>query len=96
MTNEEMLNIFIGGYFGIAEMDEYALKVYVLKEIESYIKAHLIIDFDDEEHVEMIKKLPLKRKLQDSLLVVRKLDLPLELELAIKKRLKQIGTKIEL
>ena len=36
----DLLDVYkylIGGYYGVSLIDEYELKVYVLKEIENYI-----------------------------------------------------------
>ena len=33
-TLKDQFNYLVGGYFGIREMDEYELKVYILKEVE--------------------------------------------------------------
>ena len=35
---KDQFKYLVGGYFGIREMDEYELKVYILKEVEEYIK----------------------------------------------------------
>ena len=95
MTLEDEYKILIGGYFGVQEMDEYGLKVYVLKDIEDYtrkfIKNNPLVNYDYLGLAEDIKNnLPLKRKLQDSLLVLRKIKGPLELELMIKERLSEM------
>ena len=37
-TLKDQFNYLVGGYFGIREMDEYELKVYILKEVEEYIR----------------------------------------------------------
>ena len=34
----EQFKILVSGYYGITEMDEYDLKVYLLKDIENYIR----------------------------------------------------------
>jgi hypothetical protein len=31
----------VGGYYGVMSMDEYDLKVYILKDIEEYIKTFI-------------------------------------------------------
>lgn len=89
------LKYLISGYFGIREMDEYDLKVYVLEQIRDYIN-HFIennpmknVDYrelaqDIQDHISV------KTKLQDSLLVLNKIDAPIELILMIKKRIKQM------
>ena len=37
MNLEDEFNYLVGGYFGVREMDNYDLKVYVLEDIENYI-----------------------------------------------------------
>lgn len=76
-------------------MDEYPLKEYVLLDIENYIKESLQenpIDLKTiEQEIEWINtKLSLKQKLQDSLLTLRKIKAPLELELTIKHRIEEL------
>ncbi len=95
MTSLDEFKTLVGGYFGIQEMDSYLLKEYVLRDIEVYIKnfiaehnldvAGLQIEVD-----KISKELDLKRKLQDSLLVLHKINGPFELELMIKLRLQEI------
>lgn len=83
----------VGGYYGIQEMDEYDLKVYLLKEIENYIRNFIqenkILDFDYKKEAELVKDTyPLITKLQDSLLILPRIDAPLEIILLVKKRIK--------
>ncbi len=99
MTNEDEFKILVGGYYGVQEMDTYDLKVYVMKTIEEYIQKFIsenpIFDFDYQVVAEQLKSLPLKRKLQDSLLVLRKIDVPLELELMVKEKLRELKNECE-
>ena len=39
MELENQFRYLVGGYYGVGLMDEYPLKVYMMKEIEEYIKA---------------------------------------------------------
>ena len=92
----DQYNYLVGAYYGVIEMDEYPLKVYILKNIENYIKdfviANPIKDFNYRDKArEIEEKMPLKTKLQDALLVLNKIDGPLELILMIKKRIKDIN-----
>lgn len=87
--------ILVGGYFGVMEMDEYVLKEYVLHDIEVYIKEFVSKEYyPDINYQELADKLKdtlsLKRKLQDSLLTLRKINGPFELEYMIKLRLEEI------
>ncbi len=84
-----------GGYYGIENMDEYELKVYILKEIEDYIVNFIAVNNMNIKNykAEMRKiddELTLKTKLQDALLVLPKIDAPMELTLLVKKKLKEI------
>ena len=83
----------VGGYYGAMSMDEYDLKVYILKDIEEYIKTFIennkVDNFDYKKAaLEINDTVSLKTKLQDSLLVLYKIDAPMELIFMIKKKLK--------
>lgn len=85
----------VGAYYGIAEMDNYELKEYVLKDIENYIKDFLKenkeenIDYNEEAR-SVENELSLKTKLQDSLLVLPKVNASMELILLVKSKLKEL------
>ena len=92
---EEEFRYWIGGYYGVLEMDEYELKVDILKEIEMAIRNLIsedpIPNFDYKKEAELVlKERPLKVKLQDSLLILHKIDAPMELIWLIKDRLKTL------
>ena len=96
MDLKDTYKYLVGGYYGILEMDEYGTKEFVLKDIENYIKEFItdnpIPNFDYEKEARKIEKeLSLKTKLQDSLLVLPKVNAPLELVLLVKKRIKDIA-----
>jgi len=98
MSLEDQYKYLVGAYYGVMEMDEYDLKVYILKDIENYIKDFLAVspipNFNYREYAEMIdQKMPLKTKLQDALLVLNKIDGPLDLILMIKRRIKDLNDK---
>ena len=38
MDLKDQYKYFVSAYYGIREMDEYDLKVYVLKDVENFIK----------------------------------------------------------
>ncbi len=84
----------VGGYYGIENMDEYPLKEYILKDIENYILNFIEVNNMDIDYLEEKEKinyeLSLKTKLQDSLLVLPKIDAPMELVLLVKKRIKNL------
>lgn len=94
MTLEEEFKLLVSGYYGISEMDEYSSKVYVLKDIENYIKEFVeeypLPNYDYRKIAEEIEKIPLKTKLQDSLLVLHKIKGPLELTLLVRNRLNEM------
>lgn len=85
----------VGAYYGISEMDNYDLKEYILKDIESYIRSFVkdnyLSDINYEEITRSVEdELSLKTKLQDSLLVLPKVNAPMEIILLVKERLKKI------
>ena len=95
MDIKDTYKYLVGAYYGIQEMDNYSLKEYVLQDIQEYInnfiKENPIPNYDYEKERELInKELSLKTKLQDSLLVLPKVNASTELILLVKKRLKEI------
>ena len=95
MDLKDQYKYFVSAYYGVREMDEYDLKVYVLKDIENYIKDFIEVNPIDNynyrrEAEEIEKNVSLKTKLQDSLLVLNKINGPIELILLIKKRIKKL------
>ena len=94
MTIEDEYKLYLGAYYGVQAMDSYELKVYILKEIEDFIKNFLKnnkIDNIEEVKAYVKDNIPLKTKLQDSLILLNKLNAPMELILLIKKRLKELN-----
>ena len=94
MTLEETYRTLYSGYLGVADMDDYASKEYILKDIDDYIKNfidsyHLCLDFDIINSE--LEKLDLIRKLQDAIIVLNLIDGPLELKLLIRLKLKELG-----
>lgn len=95
MDLKDTYKYLVGAYYGISEMDEYELKEYVLKDIEEYIKSFIhdnpIKNFDYRSEAEIVKEeKSLKTKLQDSLVVLPKVNATTELILLVKARLKKI------
>lgn len=95
MDLKDEFKYLVGGYFGIREMDNYDLKVYVLKDIEDYIRDYIKINpidnFNYKKEAEKIcDEMSLKTKLQDSLLVLNKIDAPMELVFLVKSRLEEM------
>ncbi len=97
MSNKDTYRYLIGAYFGISEMDEYRTKEYVLKEIRDYINNFInnnIIDFDiEKEKDDVDKNVSLDVKLHDALLVLPKINAPIDLVLLVKSRIKEINDK---
>ena len=97
----ELENVFrylVGGYFGVSLVDEYPLKEYVLKDIETYIKDFInenpIDNFNYKEEAMKVKDNVSDRvKLQDALLVLNKINGSMDLVFLIKKRLKKYEEK---
>ena len=90
----DQFKTYVGAYYGVNSMDEYDLKVYVLKEIEQDIKDFILVnDLDKNECLllakEVEEKVPLKTKLQDSLLILYKMNASMELIFMIKNKLKK-------
>lgn len=94
ITKIEELRLYLGAYYGVVEMDEYITKIYILKEIEDYIKDFVktsdFRDIDYGKECQIVENLPLKRKLQDSLYLLNKINGPMDLVLLIKEKLKNI------
>ncbi len=95
MDLKDTYKYLVGAYYGITEMDNYDLKEYVLKDIENYIKDFIkqnpIKDFNYRQEATLINdELSLKTKLQDSLIVLPKVNASMELILLVKARLKEI------
>ena len=95
MNIDDTFRYMIGAYYGIAELDEYDLKEYILKDIEEYIvefiKQNPIKDFNYKEEAMMAERdRSLKTKLQDSLVLLPKINASTELILIVKARLKRI------
>ena len=95
MKLEDQFKCFVGGYFGIRDIDEYDLKVYLLKEIEEYIKSFIEVNPINnynykEEALKIEKEMSEITKLQDALIVLYKINAPVEVVLLVKKKLKYL------
>ena len=98
MDLKDQFKYLVGGYYGITYMDNYSLKEYVLKDIENYIKTFIEINpIDDFNYKEEAKKyeeeLSEITKLQDSLIVLNKINALMDLVLLVKERLKRLNKK---
>ncbi len=96
MNLEDQFRLYVGAYYGISEMDEYDLKVYILKDIENiirdFVKTYPLTSFSYQKEALKLEKLSLKRKLQDSLIVLNQMNAPLELVLLVRARLKELAS----
>ena len=98
MELENQFRYLVGGYYGVAIVDEYPLKEFILKDIKEYIETFVEINpipnFDYKKEANLVKEEVSDRtKLQDALLVLNKINGPMDLVFLIKKRLKQMEKK---
>ena len=94
MELEDQFRYLVGGYYGVNLMDEYPLKEYVLKDIETYIKDFVKVNPIDnfnylEEHLKVKESVSDRVKLQDALLVLNIIKGPMDLVFLIKEKLKK-------
>lgn len=98
---EELRNQFkylVGAYYGIQSMDNYDLKPYILKDIENYIRDFIEINPIEnfnykEQALKYNDELSLITKLQDSLIVLNKINAPMEIIFLVKNKLKELNHK---
>ena len=95
MDLKDQFRYLVGGYFGVTYMDEYPLKEFVLKDIENYIRDFIEInpidDFDYILESEKVKdEVSVLVKLQDSLLVLNKINADMDLVLLVKRKIKSM------
>ena len=83
MELENQYKLLVLGYYGMMYLDDYDLKVYILKDIEEYIKDYkeMALKYKSESSK--------KTKLQDTLIVLHKIKAPMEVILLVKKHLKE-------
>ena len=98
MDLKDQFKYLVGGYYGVTYMDEYPLKEYVLIDIKNYIEDFVrenpIPNFDYKKEAEKYEKeLSKITKLQDSLLVLHKMNASMELILMVKKKIKELQDK---
>ena len=95
MSIIDQYKCLVEAYYGILEMDEYDLKIYVLKELENLIRDFVYeykeSNFDYKKEAEYIKdNINLITKLQSSLIVLNKMNASMELILLIKSKIKKL------
>lgn len=98
MELENQFRYLVGGYYGVSLMDEYPLKEFIMEDIKNYIINFIEINpingFDYKKEADDIKdNVSEKVKLQDALLVLNKINAPMDLVFLIKKRLKKFDRK---
>lgn len=98
MSLEDQFKLLVGGYYGVSLIDEYGLKEYILEDIKNYIRDFIEINpIDDfnykEEGIKLRKSLSTKTMLQDALIVVNKINGPIDLVFLIKDKLKKYSKK---
>ncbi len=94
MELENQFRYLVGGYYGVSLMDEYSLKEFVMDDIKKYIidfiEVNPIDGYDYKKEANDVKdNVSEKVKLQDALLVLNKINGPMDLVFMIKKRLKK-------
>lgn len=95
MNFEDEFKCLVGAYYGISNMDEYILKEYIMHDIEEYIKnfieEHHVDNFNYREYSDKIEKeVSLKRKLQDALIILPRVDAPRELIYMVNLKIKDL------
>lgn len=95
MSLEDQYRTLVGAYFGVREMDEDELHIFILKDIENYIKEFIeltpIPNFDYQKEAEIVNtNISLKRKLQDALRILPSVDAPLEFILMVQKKIRML------
>lgn len=94
MKYDDNFKYMVGGYFGIKTMDEFQSKLYILKEVEDYIKKYVSMSNKDVDYKSIAKEIErsetLKEKLLDSLILLNDMKGPIELIILIKQKIKEI------
>ena len=97
-SSEEEQNRYktiIGAYYGVMLMDEYPLKAYVLKNLET-LEEHYLQDknIPSDELKSFVKnKVSTKVKLQDALYILNELDEDKELLHMIKRKIRELESE---
>ena len=97
-SSEEEQNRYktiIGAYYGVMLMDEYSLKAYVLKNLET-LAEHCLQDKNipsDELKAFVKNNVSTKVKLQDALYILNELDEDKELLHMIKRKIRELESE---
>lgn len=97
-SSEEEQNRYktiIGAYYGVMLMDEYPLKAYVLKNLETLEEDYLQDkNIPSDELKSFVKnKVSTKVKLQDALYILNELDEDKELLHMIKRKIRELESE---
>lgn len=94
MKYDDRFKYLVSGYYGIKAMDEYSSKLYILKDVENYIKRYVELSDPLVNYKKIAEEIKnnssLKEKLQDSLILLHDINGPMELVIMIKQRIKEI------
>lgn len=98
MELENQFRYLVGGYYGVSLVDEYPLKEYIMNDIRNYINdfinTNTIENFDyRKEELDVKDNVSERVKLQDALIVLNKINGPMDLVFLIKERLKKNNKK---
>lgn len=92
MNTYNELKMLYGAYLGVSSMDNYKTKEYVVKNIEDEINKFIDKNnmYYHDEVLAEAKKQSLITDLQDSLIVLKRLNESLELSLLIKEKIRYL------
>ena len=92
MNTYNELKMMYGAYLGISELDEYKTKEYVLNDLESLINEYIAKNniYYHDEVFEEARKQSLITDLQDSLIVVKRMNVSMELILLIREKIRNL------
>ncbi len=75
-------------------MDEYKLKLYALKDIYNYLESIIKdnkLKINIKDKIKQQKSTTDRNKITSALIICNKLELPIELTIMLKKKLKELG-----
>ena len=92
MNTYNELKMLYGAYLGVSSMDNYKTKEYVVKNIEDEINKFIDKNnmYYHDEVLAEAKKQSLITDLQDSLIILKRLNESLELSLLIKEKIRNL------
>ena len=92
MNTYNELKMMYGAYLGISEIYEYKTKEFILNELQNLIDKYIEKNnmYYHEEVLEEAKKQSLITDLQDSLIVVKRMNVSMELILLIKEKIRNL------